>query len=148
MNEKLHNFLTNNTTQNIIRMFYPTRDVLQHRQFVRGLRYHYVQDGVETNLFTIPAKTIEWIKTISPNDNGKGYGFIFEFENMFCVEANLFTKKLFQHFADIVNCTLSNIEWDEYIKDFDKDIVNELHESKRKFQNGVGNFLQKVGQVK
>lgn len=140
-NVKLHSYLTNNLTQSIIRMFYPTRDALQHRNFVKGLRYYRSQDRLYKNLFEIPAETIEWIKIIAPNDNRRSYGIIYKSDDVFCVDAHLFTKKLMEHFADVVNNILGNIEWDEYIKDFDEHLINKIHESRERFQKGVGRFL-------
>jgi hypothetical protein len=93
------------------------------------------------NLFEIPAETIEWIKIIAPNDNRRSYGIIYESDDVFCVDAHLFTKKLMEHFADVVNNILGNIEWDEYIKDFDEHLINKIHESRERFQKGVGRFL-------
>jgi hypothetical protein len=140
VNQNLHDYLTSEDTQNKIIMLYPIRDSLQHRQFIKGIRYKSQSEGYDKNLFRIPTEAARTLKTISVND-GMEYGLVFSLEEKFYIEAHTFTLKCVKLIAEIVNNSIRLINWEHYMEVLSDKEKKELYDSKNQFKEGLGKFL-------
>lgn len=139
-NVDLYNYLTNHITQNKIKMIYPLRDALQHRQFMKGIHYSETSSGYEKNLYRIPQKVIDSIRLFSQDDL-KEFGVIWTRENSYYIEAHTFVSRLMDIFTEIVNDTLKFIDWKEYIKILSSKEIESLEKNFKSFEEGIGKFL-------
>lgn len=137
-NKKLHDFLTLDHTQNIIKMFYPIRDSLQHRQFVRGMKFS--SNDYENNVFALPKHTVDIMRNIT--EDTKDYGLVFSHKDTFLFDAHIFTTKVTENFAYIVNNTLALIDWERIIASLPLDKVDQIRDSQQKIEEGLSRFLR------
>ncbi|SDM85708.1 hypothetical protein SAMN05518871_102407 [Psychrobacillus sp. OK028] len=137
-NIKLHDFLTSDYTQNVIKMFYPIRDTLQHRQFVKGMKFSS-NSGYENNVFALPKHTVDILKNIT--EDTKEYGLVFSHQDTFLFDSHVFVSKVTENFAYIVNNILALIDWERIIASLPLEIVEQIKDSHKKYEEGVSNFL-------
>ncbi|MBD8848402.1 hypothetical protein [Priestia megaterium] len=112
-NEKLCKYLMSQETQTKIKLFYPLRDTLQHRQFLHGVRYKNDNENIDKNLFIVPEGTVELINSLSNDINE--YGVINVITDYY-LDTHVFALKALQVVAEIVNNTLSLMELDRIKK--------------------------------
>ncbi|MBI5000852.1 MAG: hypothetical protein HZB92_04910 [Euryarchaeota archaeon] len=139
-NKELHDYLTDSATQNIIKMMYPIRDTLQHREFIGASHLQHVQNNFSKNVFSIPMEAVKQIKAISEGD-GRDYGFVFNDNKSCLVEPHLFITKIVENCAQIINNTLSLINWDRYLEVLSEDEIKKIRTSQKRFESGVGKSL-------
>lgn len=138
INKELYNYLTEKHTQELINLLYPIRDTLQHRQFIRGSRYSE-QSGYNQNLLQLPEETVNIIKESS--EDLETYGLVFSHSNTFLFNPKLFTSKIIENTAYIINQILSLIDWNEIIKSLPKNKIEEIILSNTKLEKGLWYFL-------
>jgi len=138
-NKDLHNYLTDSETQKKILLFYPLRDSLQHRQFIKGIHYRNMSNGCEKNLFRISLEAGNTIKNFSLDDTE--YGLQVLIEEQFYIDAHIFTLKALEIVSGIVNNTMRLIDWDHYTKVLSDEQKDSLYNSKKIFQSGLGKWL-------
>ncbi|MED3952603.1 hypothetical protein P4603_10935 [Priestia aryabhattai] len=109
-NEKLCKYLMMQETQTQIKLFYPLRDTLQHRQFLRGIKYKNDNENIDKNLFIVPEGTVELISSLTNDINE--YGVIKVITDYY-LDTHVFALKALQVVAEIVNTTLSLMELDK-----------------------------------
>lgn len=140
-NKKLYEFLQASKNQSIIKLFYPIRDSLQHRKFIKGVRYTNESRGLRKNLFAIPKETLEWIDFNFSSELEKEYGIYEENDEVLYIEPYIFTSKLLENFTNIINGVLINIEWDSFTEGLTTNEIEELEKSKLIYEKGLGTFL-------
>lgn len=139
-NIKLYEYLTNNIIQNKIKMVYPLRDTLQHREFMKGIHYLEKSSGYEKNLYRIPEKVVDCIKVFSKG-NLKEFGIMWRDGNLYYIEAYTFVSNLLNVVTEIINNVLVLIDWKEYLKILSTKELEALQQTNNKFNQGIGKFL-------
>lgn len=140
-NKELHDFLVSEHTQNLINLFYPIRDALQHRQFVKGMRYSD-SEGVDCNVFALPEDTLLFVENVSKDT--KDFGLVFNNKSIgdFCLfDSHVFSMKAVETASYIVNNTLSLINWDRVLSVLSEEKLANLKESLDKYKKGLEYFL-------
>ena len=140
VNNDLFNYLTHEETQKKILLFYPIRDSLQHRQFMKGIRYSNKSQDCEKNLFRISNEAAMTIKNVSMDD-GRDYGIELVLEEQSYIDAHKFTMKALEIISQIVNNTMNYIDWDQYAMVLSDEQRDNLYMSKNLFNSGLGKFL-------
>jgi hypothetical protein len=107
-NHSICQYLLQDITQIKIKLFYPLRDSLQHREFLRGLRYKNSRQKVDKNLFLVPREMADLVVRLS--DNIGDYGFINLYEDNYYLDTHLFSYKAINLVAEIVNDSLSLLD--------------------------------------
>ncbi|MEC1157812.1 hypothetical protein [Cytobacillus horneckiae] len=137
-NKKLHDFLTSECTQNLIKMFYPIRDALQHRQFVKGMKFSSI-NGYENNVFALPKHTVDIMENIV--EDTREYGLVFSHQDSFLFDSHVFASKAMENVAYIVNNTLALIDWERIIDSLPVEKIEQIRESQKEFEEGLSNYL-------
>ncbi|GAH86422.1 unnamed protein product, partial [marine sediment metagenome] len=121
-NVNLHAFLTAKDTQRDIKIFYPLRDSLVHRELPTGV--HLQQDSeIGKNVFELNNETLEELKKISDS-----LTFIIG-GNLSFLNPLPFIKWAQEATITLVNRTLSFIDWDSFCATLPLDIQDKIHES-------------------
>ncbi|MQR93680.1 hypothetical protein [Fictibacillus phosphorivorans] len=137
-NKKLHDFLTSDYTQNVIKMYYPIRDALQHRQFVKGMKFSS-SNGYENNVFALPKHTVNIMENIT--EDSKEYGLVFSHQDSFLFDSHVFASKTMENITYIVNNTLVLIDWERIIASLPAEKIGQVRDSQKKFEEGLSNYL-------
>lgn len=137
-NKELYNFLTTDHTQNLIKMFYPIRDALQHRQFIKGMKFSDT-DGYNDNVFALPEFTVDIMKEITYDI--KEYGFIFSHKDTFLFDSHIFASQTIKDIAFIVNHILALIDWEQMIESLPEENIEQIRVSQKKHEEGLYTFL-------
>lgn len=139
-NIELYSYLIDNYTQNIIKMFYSIRNVLQHREYLDGKCIISGVNSHKNSVFSIPSCANKFIDLVS-NGNKEDFGVESGLDGEYYIQPYLFVKKATEKFAEVVNATLSKIEWSEFLEMLTQEEVDKIYASKEKFENGIGKFL-------
>lgn len=133
-NVNLYAFLTAMDTQRDIKIFYPLRDSLVHRELPTGVQLQ--QDSeIGKNIFELNNEILEELKKISDSLTfiiGGNLGFL---------DPLPFIKWAQEVTITLVNRVLSSIDWDSFCATLPIDIQDKIHASNESFQRGVGQFL-------
>lgn len=133
-NVNLHAFLTARNTQRDIKIFYPLRDSLVHRELPTGVQLQ--QDSeIGKNIFELNNEILEELKKISDSLTfiiGGNLGFL---------DPLSFIKWAQEVTITLVNHVLSSIDWDSFFATLPIDIQDKIHASNENFKQGVGHFL-------
>lgn len=134
-NTSLYDFLSLASVQRQIEAFYPIRDSLQHRELFQVVQFSDASHSIHNK------------SMIKLNDEASKK-LIEEPTASDCIyptrpfmDPLLFTIWAQGVLINIVNSVLSSIDWDSRCKGLPEDIQNKIRESKRKFEQGVGNLL-------
>lgn len=130
----LHAFLTAMDTQRDIRIFYPLRDSLTHRELPTGVHLQQASD-IGKNVFELNNEIFEELKRLTDSPN-----FIIRGNPCF-LEPLSFIKWAQEVAVRLVNRVLSSIDWDSFCTTLPMDIQDKIHASKERFERGVGQFL-------
>lgn len=140
-NKDLHDFLVSEHTQNLINLFYPIRDALQHRQFVKGMRYSD-SEGFDGNVFALPEDTLLFVEKVTKDK--KEFGLVFQNKPIgdFCLfDSHVFSMKAVETASYIVNNTLSLINWEGVLSALSEEKLANVKESLDKYKIGLEYFL-------
>ncbi len=140
-NRKLSQYLLQDSTQNLIKLFYPMRDKFMHRKFIRAIGYTNPSKGYRKNLFSIPPKVIERIKSEFGEGELKKWGLV-DIGQETHMEAHFFSKKAMGALKEVVNGILGIIDWDEYVNDLSEEDKKEIKNSHKKYKESLANFLR------
>jgi len=137
-NVNLHAFLTAMNTQRDIKIFYPLRDSLTHRELPTGVQLQQNSE-IGKNVFELNNEIFEDLKKISDSPN-----FIIEIikGNPCFLDPLSFIKWAQEVTITLVNCVLSSIDWDSFCATLPRDIQDKIHASNESFKHGVGQFLR------
>ena len=134
-NVNLHAFLTAMDIQRDIKIFYPLRDSLVHRELPTGV--HLQQNSeIGKNMFELNNEILEELKKISDSLTfviGGNLGFL---------DPLSFIKWAQEVTITLVNRVLSSIDWDSFCTTLPIDIQDKIHASNESFKHGVGQFLR------
>lgn len=109
-NPDLHGFLADPVTQATIRLFYPTRDQVQHRAV---LATRLVEEPAPRRVLAqLPADTLQDVQAISAN-NGEDWGLV-DGGASGQVDPYLFTLAAVAAVARLTNGVLERLEWELY----------------------------------
>jgi len=133
-NVALYEFLTAPDTQRDIRVFYPLRHSLVHRELPIGVQLHDSSE-MEKNVFELNSETFEGLKKISDS-----LTFIIRGNPCF-LDPLSFIKWAQEVTITLVNRVLSFIDWDSFCATLPIDIQDKIHASSESFERGVGQFL-------
>ena len=132
-NVNLHAFLTAKNTQRDIKIFYPLRDSLVHRELPTGVQLQ--QDSeIGKNIFELSRETVESLKKISDSLTfiiGGNLGFL---------DPLPFIKWAQEVTITLVNHVLSSIDWNSVCETLPEDIWSKIRESDQLFKQGVWKF--------
>lgn len=133
-NAALYEFLTALDTQRDINAFYPIRDSLQHREWLKGIQF---SDGSEDNknIFELSNEAAESLRMAS------GASTCIVNLHKPCLDPLLFITWAQKVLIGLVNGVLSSIDWDSVCKTLLVDIQSKIHESNQGFERGVGYLL-------
>jgi hypothetical protein len=95
--------------QNLLRVFYPIRDSLQHRQFLRGLLYVGGPWGVPKILFEFPTDAVQPIRDASTDGSGTDWGLGRAGESY--VDPYAFLSRAFSAVATVHEAILETPDW-------------------------------------
>lgn len=76
VNPRLHEYLAKPDTQATINLFYPIRDVLQHREFIGSLLYVNRGEGLAAIHIDIPEASMKLAKALSQDGTGREWGVV------------------------------------------------------------------------
>ncbi|MEC0090600.1 hypothetical protein [Paenibacillus macquariensis] len=139
VNMPIYDYLTDVDTRNLIQLFYPLRDTLQHRSFLSGVRVKNNSKNIDKNLFAVPQKTVELIKNSSVTIDD--FGIVENIGDSYYLDAHLFSYKAIQVVADIVNTNLSLIDLERILALLDEASILSLEQSNKDYENGLGAYL-------
>ncbi|OEF96363.1 hypothetical protein [Desulfuribacillus alkaliarsenatis] len=138
-NERICDYLINESTQNYIRLFYPLRDTLQHRRFLRGVRVKSSSDNIDKNLYLVPQKMIDYVNKLPLSLEELGISK--RIGDSYYLDAHLFAYKSIYIVAEIVNSTLPLVDWNEIIELLDMESLKSIIESNKDYEKGLGTHL-------
>jgi plasmid maintenance system killer protein len=130
----LHDFLTAMDTQKDIKIFYPLRDSLTHRELPTGVQLQQNSE-IGKNVFELNSEIFEELKNIADSPN-----FIIRGNPCF-LDPLSFIKWAQEVTITLVNRVLSSIDWDSFCATLPADIQDKIHASNESFKQGVGQFL-------
>lgn len=138
-NHKMYAELNDSSIQEIIESFYPIRDLLQHRDYMKG---YTVQSGsvrkhmlnIDTEAYNKLKKLIE-IKVIQ--DNGT---------TTYSVDPNILVEHLFSSLRSIIHIVLKNFDWETIMNSFDEIRKDEINQDIMKYDNGLGEYYEMPGE--
>jgi len=133
-NTTLHKFLSERDTQGDIKVFYPLRDSLVHRELPTGVQLHQSSETGK-NVFELNSETFQELKKISDS-----LDFIIRGTPPF-LDPLLFIKWAQGVTIALANRVLSSIDWDSVCVTLPKDVQDKIHASNESFERGVGQFL-------
>ncbi|MBA7592517.1 hypothetical protein ES708_34704 [subsurface metagenome] len=135
-NAILYEFLTAPDTQRDINIFYPLRDSLQHREFLRGIQY---QEGSETNknVFELSRETADSLSMISDK-----LIYIIDLVEIRCLDPLPFIKWAQEVLVGLVNRVLSSIDWDAICLALPGDIQDKIRASDERFEQRFAQSLR------
>jgi len=133
-NANLHAYLTAMDTQRDIKVFYPLRDSLAHRELPTGVQ---LQRGSETrkNVFELNSQTLQELKKISDSLTFIAVG------NLPFLDPLPFIGWAQEVTITLVNRVLSSVDWDSFCTTLPTDVQDKIHASDESFKKGIGQFL-------
>lgn len=66
---------------------------------------------------------------------------VFFHQDTFLFDSHVFASKATENFAYIVNNTLAIIDWEQIIVSLPEDKVEQIRESKKKYEKGLSNYI-------
>jgi len=113
-NAQLHAYLSSASVQSKIRMFYPFRDQLQHRQFVTG---GLIVNGRSTPriLLAVDRDAYSQLPQTSAAGPRESWG-VGERDDQEWMDPYWFVRTALESVADIVNGVLGRIDWKSYLQ--------------------------------
>ena len=138
LNKSLCEYLVSDMTQNRINAFYPIRDSLQHRELLKGMRYSDGQNA-DKNLFQLSDEAVKNLTAVSSEvtciiDLHKPY-----------LDPFAFISWAQSVLIDIVNSTLSYIDWDSARSSLSDGINEQIRQSNELNSQNLGKFLGLTG---
>lgn len=139
-NHELYEFLTRDDIQNHIGLFYPLRDTLQHRRFIKGMAYKDMSNR-KRNIFNFPKQIVEILSKLSADRSLKDFGLVDQYGEKYYFDVYIFSNKSFEIVSMLVNNILDLIDWGNIISELPKHKIDEIEKSKKAYETGVHNFL-------
>ncbi len=130
----IFNLLSSPTTQAEIKMFYPLRDALQHREIFRGILYSGPTIDSK-NLIELSDEVFYRLKHYSDDIS------VMFFHDRY-LNSYLFIIWAQRVLIEIVNGVLSTIKWDLIVRTLPPNVQDKIRESQFRFEQGVGTFLR------
>lgn len=138
VNVDLYAFLTSAETQNLIQLFYPVRDRLQHRVFIAGLHLISSFSGI---VYRFPEETVSRILNASPVDRGRRWGVVNGPPDNY-IDPHLFALTATREVAKLTNGVLRRVCWEDLLSDATVEQKEAFEESVRNYRAGLGRFLR------
>lgn len=140
-NNALQHYLTNDSTQYRIKLFYPMRHKFMHREFIKSMGYINPSKDYKKNLFSIPSEVVEIIKSEFEEEELEKWGLVNLGTKTF-MEAHFFSKKAMKVLREIVNEILGIIDWDEYVDGLSEEDKKEIKDSHKRYEESLAHFLR------
>lgn len=106
---KLAEFISDESIQNYIHLLYPIRDSLVHRDFLKSVQYCNKDNKIEKNLIKIPKIVYEDLKKIAITKNNYLDSFIV-LDKIYYIEPYKFIEVMDDIFVRIVNNILREVD--------------------------------------
>ncbi|XUX00123.1 MAG: hypothetical protein TUN42_09560 [Dehalogenimonas sp.] len=137
----LFEFLSSQPTQKQIQAFYPIRDSLQHRELPKGSRFHFGDPfkspySKVVNLFEIRVEAKNRLQSIPEASRCLIKYVIDDF-----LDPYEFIKWAQHSLVNIVNETLTRIDWEPVISDFPEESQKKIRESQNLCAQGAWQIL-------
>jgi hypothetical protein len=123
-NTQLYDYLVNEETKTKINIIYQIRHSLQHRAYIQGMG-QIISENKGPNLLYLPNDSNDLFNVLS-DDLSSVWGLNHDMGEGKLFELRVFTHRIFEITCEIINTTLSLIEWDNQIVQLDHDIREEL----------------------
>jgi hypothetical protein len=134
-NAILYGFLAKSDTQRDIKVFYPLRDSLVHRELPTGVQLHQSSKPGK-NVFELNSETAEELKKKSDVLTFISRG------NPCFLDPLPFIGWAQEATITLVNRVLSSIDWDSVCITLPREVQDKIRASNESFERGVGQFLQ------